>query len=529
MLTVLGISLVLQYGHCMKLVDQSSAQLMGQLAEQSWPSVSDLVEDVDFDRTFFEASEGHDSAVDDVVADEHAKQAMETTLLQMRSTSFKEALRSKSEFRTLSASHQHQYYKGTESLQQISKSPALEHFMTEAMPKLTASVKQDASFMAFLKDAAGKFPQPTDQSSEAGAPLLKELGSMAPRIAKYLVPRMQTLLKSDNHVAFLQEPEGPVEEGDGDEVGAAGGDTVAEWLDKTGLAGDFEEDEDFATIVPRSNVYWRTQTGFHVPIPLNPSCTGACVYLDVGLMLVKLIDIAKGKLESGPCFIIMRPGFLFRMSWGLINVRVYLPTVGAKDKPVGPLNTRKYGWEAGYTYNENALPGEDNTINKYGGWVLGTGIATKRIACPTKDKKNLDSFWFAEPMFGIKISFRGVFVFWLPMVRAGRSAEDTGHQVFAVFQPLTAKTGVAFDYPKLVGVTIGQLRNRKLPDSKAGDQCKEELAEENAAIQARNDARHAKLANGLEYASKPRVKMPGEDAVGDVSGSVDPVKYEDNY
>jgi len=518
---------VLQYGHCMKLVDQSSAQLMGQLAEQSWPSVSDLVEDVDFDRTFFEASEGHDSAVDDVVADEHAKQAMETTLLQMRSTSFKEALRSKSEFRTLSASHQHQYYKGTESLQQISKSPALEHFMTEAMPKLTASVKQDASFMAFLKDAAGKLPQPADQSSEAGAPLLKELGSMAPRIAKYLMPRMQRLLKSDSHVAFLQEPEGLVEEGSGDEVVPDG---ITNFLDKTGLHGDAVEEEKFATVVPRSNVYWRTQTGFHLPIPLNQGCTGACVYLDVGLLLVKLVDIIEGKPESGPCFIILRPGFLIRTTWGLINVRLYLPTVGKKPpKNVGPLNTRKYGWEAGYTYNLFELPPEDNTLNKYGGWILGTGIATKRITCPTQEKGNMDSFWFAEPMFGFKISFRGEVVFWLPMVRAGRSAEDTGHQVFAVFQPLTAKTGVAFDYPKLVGVTIGQLRNRKLPDSKAGDQCKEELAEENAAIQARNDARHAKLANGLEYASKPRVKVPGEDMAGDVSGSVDPVKYEDNY
>jgi len=510
---------VLQYGHCMKLVDQSSAQLMGQLAEQSWPSVSDLVEDVDFDQTLFEASEDHDSAIDDVVADEHAKQIMETTLLQMRSTSFKEALRSKSEFRTLSASHQHQYYKGTESLRQISNSPALEHLMTEAMPKLTASVKQDASFMAFLKDAAGKLPQPADQSAEAGAPLLKELGSMMPRIAKYLVPRMQRLLKSDSHVAFLQEPEGPVEEEDGDEAGAAGGSTIAEVVDRMGLHGEFQEEAQFAKIVPRSNVYWRTQTGFHVPIPLNPSCTSACVYLDLGLMLVKLVDIAKGKLESGPCFIILRPGLLIRAPWGMINARLYFPTVGAKDEPVGPLNTRKHGWEAGYTYNLFELPGEDNTINKYGGWVLGTGIATKRIACPTKDKKNLDSFWFAEPMFGIKISFRGVFVFWLPMVRAGRSAEDTGHQVFAVFQPLTAKTGVAFDYPKLVGITIGQLRNSKLPDSKAGKQCK--LAKE--------EAKAGGVASGLETASESRVKVPGEDAAGDMSGSVDPMEYTGNY
>jgi len=503
---------VLQYGHCMKLVDQSSAQLMGQLADRSWPSVSDLIENAGFDRTLFEASEDHASAIDEVVPDEHAKQTMETALLQMRSTSFKEALRSKSEFRTMSASHQHQYYKGTESLRQISNSPALEHLMTEAMPKLTASVKQDASFMAFLKDAAGKLPQPADQSAEAGAPLLKELGSMMPRIAKYLVPRMQRLLKSDSHVAFLQEPE----EG-GDEVVP---DAAAELLERTGVAGRAEESKEFATIVPRSNVYWRTQTGFHLPIPLNPSCTSACVYLDVGFLLVKLIDIIDRKFESGPCFIILRPGFLFRMSWGLINVRLYVPTVGKKPpKNVGPLNTRKYGWEAGYTYNQFDLPPDDNTMAKYGGWILGTGIATKRITCPTKDDNNLDSFWFAEPMFGFKISFRGEWIFWLPMVRAGRSAEDTGHQVFAVFQPLTAKTGVAFDYPKLVGITIGQLRNSKLPDSKAGKQCK--LAKE--------EAKTGGVASGLETASESRVKMPGEDAAGDVSGSVDPMEYANNY
>jgi len=519
---------VLQYGHCMKLVDQSSAQLMGQLADQSWPSVSDLIEDVGFDRTLFEASEDHGSAIDDVVADEHAKQTMETALLQMRSTSFKEALRSKSEFRTMSASHQHQYYKGTESLRQISKSPALEHFMTEAMPKLTASVKQDASFMAFLKDAAGKLPQPADQSSEAGAPLLKELGSMAPRIAKYLMPRMQRLLKSDSHVAFLQEPEGLVEEESKDEVVPDG---VTGFLDRTGLHGDAVEEEKFATVVPRSNVYWRTQTGFHLPIPLNQGCTGACVYLDIGLLLVKLVDIIDGEPVSGPCFIILRPGFLIRTTWGLINVRLYLPTVGKKPpKNVGPLNTRKYGWEAGYTYNLFDLPPEDNTLQKYGGWILGTGIATKRITCPTQEKGNLDSFWFAEPMFGFKISFRGEVVFWLPMVRAGRSAEDTGHQVFAVFKPLTAKVGVDFEYPKMTGVTIGQLRNWVLPPSKKGNQCQEDLAKTNAEIAKRNEAKRAGIpvADGLEPVSKSRLEMPREEAVGGVSRSFADVA-EANY
>ena len=35
---------------------------------------------------------------------------------------------------------------------------------------LTASVKQDASFTALLKDAAETLPRPTDQRSEAEAP-----------------------------------------------------------------------------------------------------------------------------------------------------------------------------------------------------------------------------------------------------------------------------------------------------------------------------------------------------------------------
>jgi hypothetical protein len=478
-LAVIFVLLSFQCGHGIKFVDKSSAQLMQQttqIAEESWPSLSAIIDDVDFglDSNLFEASDGEGVGVNAAEADKHAEQVMADTLLQMRSTNFKEALSNQSEFQAMSDAQKHQYYEGSESLHRLSKSLGLARFMTEGVPKLVTSMKQDAPFMAFLDDAVEKLPQPADQSVEAGTPLLKELSKTAPRVAKYMMPKISELLKSDGHVALLQEGDVHVPDSSTGSVGDTGG---------TGDEQGEVEESVYENEVPRTVAYLRFQTGFHVPIPLNPTCNGGvCVYFDLGLLLVKLIPYYNSRVaneknwKKGPCFVILRPGLIFRMTWGVMHVRAYLPT---KKVPL-VLTTQKWGWEAGYTYSPGDLPSPgNNTLQKYGGWLLGMGPAFKHTVCSTKgEKQNLDSFDFVEPMLGFKVSWLGETTMWTPMVRTGHSAEDTGHQKFALIQPITISVGKALKYPKNVGVTIGMLLAWNLPPSKQGQQCSKEVPPE---------------------------------------------------
>lgn len=496
---LIGISLVfqLQHGHGIKLVDKRSVgvHMAQEFNEITGRSMSVLRGLADFlgearvepdDVVGVSGSEGGE-------VDEYASELMAQGLMHMRSTKVKNTLDASNEFQTLPDIQQHELHKSADDTRRLVEIPEVARFATEGVPRLVTSIKEDAPFMASFKHMVERLPQPADQTVDAAAPVLREMAKAAPRLAKYMMPKMAAVL-GPLHTALLQ---GVEKEGFFSKVRKCGENITAASMKvnanvQTKDSAEMEgEGSDRTKLGWRGAYYVRLQSGINFPILLNPGCTDDCVLFELSLTQVKLMMIGTvkrrdemyasylDKFDKGPSFIFFAGGMIAKTSKGGYKVRYFTPILHAITNYVNlclankwanfsnprkpafsqrkhfPINEdvgrkphhlrspgaqlwigRKYGWDV--TFSASTPPGEPmdalTAFKRFGGYNIGVTPSRRVNLCEITDTTFVKwrGFALVEPMaLHFKFSFLGDSIH-VPFLRVGISQEGSGDQIFFI-------------------------------------------------------------------------------------------------